>query len=152
MAASAWAFYNKFKEYVGDGTIDLDNDVFLMGLYTSASNAATDTLSTRGQITNEVANGNGYATGGKTLSAVTWASGASAGEMRFDCTAKIWSASGGTIPNVRYAVIYDNSTGTSAGDRKIMCRSALSTAQFTVTDGNTLTVTPSANGIFELNG
>ena len=152
MAASAWAFYNQFKMFLADGTIDLDNDTFRLGLYTSASNAATATLSTRGQITNEVANGNGYTTGGKTLSAVTWATGASAGEMRFDCTAKIFSASGGSIANVRYAVVYDESTGASAGNRKICFYSALSTAQFTVTDGNTLTITPSANGLFELNG
>lgn len=151
MAASAWVLYNTFKRYMADGTIDLDADVFVLGLYTSASNAATATLSTRGSLTNEVANGNGYVTGGKTLTGVTWSVGASASEMRFDCTATIWSASGGTIANIRYAVIYDNTTGTSAGNRKVVGYSALSTAQFSVTTGNTLTVTPSANGIFELN-
>jgi len=151
MAASAWSIYNKFKEYMADGTIDLDNDVFRLGLYTSASNAATATLSTRGAVTNEVANGNGYTTGGKTLAGVTWATGASAGEMRFDATATIWSASGGNIANIKYAVLYDESTGTSAGNRNLVASSQLSTSQFTVTDGNTLTITPSANGIFELN-
>lgn len=151
MAASAWAFYNSFKRYLGDGTIDLDNDTFVMGLYQSTSNAATATLSVTGSLTNEVSSGNGYASGGKTLTGVTWSTGASASEMRFDATATIWSASGGNIANIRYAVIYDNTTGASAGNRKLVAYSALSTAQFTVTDGNTLTVTPSANGIFELN-
>jgi hypothetical protein len=151
MAASAWVIYNSFKRYMADGTMDLDGDTFRMGLYTSASNAATATISIRSSITNEVANGNGYVTGGKTLAGRTWSTGASASEMRFDATATIWSASGGNIANIRYAVIYDESTGTSAGDRKVVCYSALSTAQFTVTDGNTLTITPSANGIFELN-
>lgn len=151
MAASAWVIYNTFKRYMADGTVDLDADTFRLGLYTSASNAATAALSVRGSITNEVASANGYALGGKTLSGVTWSTGASAGEMRFDGTATIWSASGGTIPNIRYAVIYDETTGTSAANRKLMAYSALSAAQFTVTDGNTLTVTPSANGVFELN-
>jgi len=151
MAASAWVIYNTFKRYMADGTCDLDADVFRMGLYTSASNAATASLSIRSEVTNEVANGNGYATGGKTLAGVTWSTGASAGEMRFDATATIWSASGGNIADIRYAVLYDESTGTSAGNRKLVANSALSTAQFTVTDGNTLTITPSANGIFELN-
>lgn len=150
MAASAWAFYNQFRRYSMDGTIDLDTDTFRMQLHTSASNAATLTNSIRSQITNEVASGNGYAQGGKTIAGVTWSTGASAGQMRFDATALIWSASGGTIANVRYAVIYDESTGTSAGNRKLVANSALSTAQFSITDGNTLTVTPSANGIFQL--
>lgn len=151
MAASAWVIYNTFKRYMADGTCDLDGDTFRMGLFTSASNAATAALSVLGSVTNEVANGNGYATGGTTLAGVTWSTGASAGEMRFDATATIWSASGGNIANIRYAVIYDETTGTSAGNRKIVSYSALSTAQFTVTDGNTLTITPSANGVFELN-
>jgi len=151
MAAAAWAVYNKFKEYVMDNTIDIDGDIFMLALYTSASNAATTTLSLRSQITNEVANANGYSTGGKTASAPTWGTGASAGEMRFDATATIWSASGGNIVDAKFAVLYDQSTGASAGAQKLIAQSQLSTAQFTITSGNTLTVTPSANGIFELN-
>jgi len=151
MAASPWSIYNTFKRYMGDGTCDLDADTFRMALFTSASNAATATLSTLGSVTNQVSAANGYLTGGKTLTGVTWSTGASAGEMRFDGTATIWSASGGNIVNIRYVVLYDESTGTSAGNRKLVANSALSTGQFTVTAGNTLTVTPSANGIFELN-
>ena len=151
MAASAWVFYNMFKEYALDGTIDLDTDVFGIALFTSASNAATATLSLRSQVTNEVASANGYAIGGKTISAVTWGSGASVSEKRWDGTTKIWSASGGNISAVRYAVLYDISTGASAGAQKLVQYAALSTAQFSVSIGNTLTVTPSANGFFELN-
>ena len=144
MAASAWAFYNKFKKYMSDGTIDLDTQNFWVSLHTSASNAATDTLSTFASVNNEIADGNGYSTSGKVLSAVTWSTGASAGEMRFDSTARIWTASGGSISAIKYAVLRN-----SAG--KLVARSQLSTAQFSVTTGNTLTITPSANGIFELN-
>ena len=149
MAAGTWTIYNSAKEYMLDGTIDLDGDTFSMSLCTSASNAATATLSVLGSVTNEIADGNGYSTSGQDLSAVTWATGASAGEMRFDATANLWTASGGTIANVRYAVIHVN--GASAGAHKLICYAALSTAQFTVGSGDTLTVTPSANGIFELN-
>lgn len=144
MAAGAWTFYNEAKKYLMTGDIDLDTDVFYMSLHTSASNAATATLSTYASINNQVANANGYTTGGKTVSATTWAAGASASEFRFDSTAVVWTASGGSIANVRYAVIRE-----SGG--KALCYSALSTGQFSVTDTNTLTVTPSANGIFELN-
>jgi hypothetical protein len=38
MAANAWKRYNKFPEYIGDGTIDLDNDTFKVALFLSTSN------------------------------------------------------------------------------------------------------------------
>ena len=151
MAATAWSFYDSFRQKLGDGTIDLDTDNFNIALYTSASNAATATLSINGSVTNEVSSANGYPTEGLQISAVTWAAGASAGVRRFDSTAKIFSASSGDISNIKYAVIYDNTAGTSAGNRPVMCHSTLSTVQFTVTDGNTLTITPhDPNGFFEL--
>ena len=152
MAASAWVVYNFAKEYLMDGTIDLDTQTFDLHLYTSASNAQTATILATGSLSGEVASGNGYTLAGKDLSAVTWGQGASATERRFDCTAKIFSASGGSISNIKTAVIVAR-TGASAKDpaNKVLCYAQLSTAQFTVTDGNTLTLTPSANGIFELN-
>jgi hypothetical protein len=149
MAAGAWTFYNRAKFYIGNGTIDLDTDNFRMGLYTSASNAATLTLSTHAAVTSEVAEANGYSSSGKPITAVTWATGASASEYRFDSTSVVWTATGGTIPNVRYAVIW--TSGSTAAERALLCYSELSTSQFTVSTGNTLTITPSANGIFELN-
>ena len=148
MAAGAWTFYNSFKEFMGDGTVDLDTDTFRITLHTSASNAATATLTAYSELTNEVTEANGYSSSGQNLASVTWAAGASASEMRWDAADVVWSASGGTVPNVRYAVISDVSGG-AAG--KVVAYSALSTAQFTVGDGDTLTVSFSANGIFELN-
>lgn len=145
MAASAWTFYNAAKKHLMDGAIDLDSHSFRMSLYTSASNAGSLLLSTRASITNEVTEGFGYSSSGKPLAGVTWGVGASASEFRFDATATQWAAAGGNIPNVKYAVIWD-----VTGD-KLVCQSQLSTSQFTITSGNTLTITPSANGIFELN-
>jgi hypothetical protein len=149
MAAGAWTFYNEAKGYIGSADIDLDGANFRMTLYTSASNAATATLSTLAGLTNEVTEANGYSSSGKALTGVTWAAGASASEYRFDCTAVTWTATGGTIPNVKFAVIWKS--GASAGARKLVCYSQLSTSQFTLGIGNPLTITPSANGIFELN-
>lgn len=148
-AVGAWTFYNEAKKYLMQGDIDLNSSTIRMGLYTSASNAATATLSRHDQVTNELADGNGYSSSGKALSAVTWTAGASASEMRLDCTAKIFTASGGNLANIKFAVLFIE--GASAGARKLLAYSQLSTGQFTVTTGNTLTITPSANGIFELN-
>lgn len=150
MAAGAWTFYNSAKKHLMDGTIDLDTDTFQMGLYTSASNAiSVANITVVGSVSNEVTEQFGYLSSGKTITAVTWAQGASATEMRFDSTAVVWTATGGDIAAVKYAVIWK--VGASAGARKLLCYSQLSTSQFTVTSGNTLTITPSANGIFELN-
>lgn len=148
MAASAWVIYNEAKKYLLTGDIDLNAATLKLGLYTSASNAATATLSVHSEITNEVTEGNGYSSSGKALT-YTWTVGASASEMRFDATAVIWTATGGSIANIKYAVIFQQ--GASAGARKLLCYSQLTTAQFTVTIGNTLTLSTPANGIFELN-
>jgi hypothetical protein len=147
MAAGAWTFYNAAKKHLMDGTIDLDTNSFRMSLYLSTSNAATVTLSTRTSVTNEVAENYGYSSSGKPLASITWGAGASATEWRWNCAAIVWTAAGGTITGVKFAVIWQSS---GVAD-KLVCFSQLSTAGFNVTTGNTLTITPSANGIFELN-
>ena len=138
MAAGAWSFYNLTKKHLMDGAIDLDTNAFRMNLYTSASNAGTVTLSTVGSITGEVSEAFGYSSSGKPLTAVTWAVGASASEYRFNCAQTQWAAAGGSIANIKYAVIWQ--TGVSAQARKLLCYSQLSTSQFSVTTGNTLTI------------
>ena len=147
MAATAWAFYNSFREKLGEGEFDLSGTsvIFTMTLHTSAAsaNATNAVLSTYASKANEVANGNGYTTGGKSVSGRTWAAGASAGVFRFDSTAVVWTATGGDVDSVKFAIIYQ-----SGG--KLVCYSKLSTSQFNLTQDNTLTVTPSAYGIFEL--
>src|SRR5882724_10823890 len=138
--------YNIAKKKLMDGTFDLDRasaGSFRMNLYTSASNAATLTLSTRTSVTTEVTEANGYSSSGKPLASVTWAVGASATEYRWNAAALVWTAAGGSIANIKYAVIWGG-LGTQAD--KLLCFSQLSTAQFTVTSGNTLNITPSANG------
>lgn len=143
MPATAFQFYNRGKRAIGSGAIQLGTSPLKMKLATSASNASTPTLSTFASITNEVANGNGYVTGGKALSAMTWTAGASAGQIRFDANDLVWSASGGAISNVKYGII-----GLSGNAPLVWSR--FSTSQFTVTDGNTLTVQFNAAGIFNL--
>ena len=51
MAATAWSFYNSFREYIGNGQFDLDGTSvgFYLALHTSAASALvnTKTLSTQ---------------------------------------------------------------------------------------------------------
>ena len=71
MAATAWSFYNSFREYIGNAAFDLDGTStgFYMALHTSAASALvnTKTLSTQASLANEVASGNGYTTGGASV-------------------------------------------------------------------------------------
>jgi len=148
MAAGAWEVYDTFKLHMATA-INLSSDIWRMNLTKDTSNAATDTLSLRSELTCEVAEANGYSSSGKTFSAPTWAQ-PSAGTSRFDTTAIFWSANGGTIASIQFGVIWRSATGVAS--EYLMARSQLSTSEFNLTDGNRLTITPSANGIFELSG
>jgi hypothetical protein len=143
MAATAWTLYNKAKKKIGNGTIQLGVQNFKVQLHTSASNASTATLSTAASVSNEVAAGNGYATGGAALASPVWTVGASAQQYKFDSNDPIWTATGGNIANIKFAVI-KNSAG------QALCWSRLTTAQFTLTQNNTLTIQMNAAGIFTL--
>lgn len=143
MAATAWSIYNKAKKNIGNGTIKLGTDVNKIQLHTSASNASTFTLSTAASVTSEVTGANGYTTGGKSAASPIWTTGASAKQYKFNTNNVTWNASGGTIPNVKFAVV-KNSAG------KIICWSKLSTSQFTVSSGNSLTLAMNSSGIFTL--
>ena len=136
MAASAFTIYNEAKLYMVNGTVDLDTNVVKMGLFKSTSNASTFTLSTGASVTNAV-NAAGY-TGAKTLT-VSLKAGASAKQYKMHCASVIFTASGADVTSVMYAVIY-----VSGG--KAICWSKLSTAAFTVTSGNTLTIGANSTG------
>ena len=143
MAASAFTFYNEAKKYIGNGTIVLGTSAFKLKLTTSASNASTFTLSTFASITSEIGTSGGYVANGKALTTMVWTVGASAKQYKFDADDLIWTATGGPLTNVKFGVI-----GLSGG--KALCWSKLSTAQFTVTTGNTLTIAFNSAGIFTL--
>lgn len=148
MAVQAFKFYEMAREYIGDNTIDLDGSIFRISLYQSSSNFATDTSSVRSQITNEVVDGNGYSTSGKTLSATTWITGASGNVRRFDSTAVIWTATGGAIANIKAFVVWISAA--AVANEKLLGYASLTSTQFTLASGNTLTLTPPADGLFEL--
>jgi len=143
MAATAWSIYNLAKKKIGNGTIQLGVNTLKMQLHTSASNASTFTLSTAASVTGEVASGSGYTTGGATLASVVWTVGASAKQYKLDCADPVWTATGGNIADIKFAVI-KNSAG------QAICWSRLTTAQFTLTSANTLTVQINASGLFTL--
>lgn len=151
MSAQAWSLYNKAKKYIGNGTIVLGTTAIDIHLMQSTSNFATKTLSTYGSLTNQVASANNYVLAGKALTSLFWSTGTSAGQMKFTAAATTWTATGGNIANVKAAVLVAR-TGASAkaSANKLLCYASLSSGQFTVSQNNTLTITPNASGIFTL--
>jgi len=146
MAAGKWKMYEYAKEYLPDGTHDLDNTSlgYTMALFLSTSNAETLSVGTGvyGDLTNEHANANGYTTGGISLGALTLAGTTTVTvDDPADC---VWTASGGSIV-ARFAVLYEN-----AGDVVCYCLLDATPADVTATSGNTLTLALNASGIFTL--
>lgn len=145
MAVQAWRWYNLAVKKVGNGTINLAATTFRIALFTSASNFATLTLGLLGSVTNQVTEANGYSSSGKALTNEVWTAGASAGQYKFDADDVFWSANGGTIPNIKGAVLF--TSGASAGACHLVARCSLTSSQFTISTGNRLTIQMAAAGI-----
>lgn len=147
MAASI-TFYNSFREYVADGTIDLDTDTFKVTLHTSTYTPSATTHTVYADLTNELSTASGYTNGGATLGTVTW--NRSGGTVTFDAADTVWTASGGTI-TARYAVIRKDGTA-NAIVSPLIAYILLDTtpADVSATTGNTLTLQWNASGIFDL--
>lgn len=142
---ATFTFFDEFKKYLGDGTIDLDTHTFKAVLTNTAPTGGTDTV--LADIT-QIANGNGYTTGGQALGTITWSeTAAGSGIFRWNLADFSWIASAGNIGPFRYVVIYDD-TPTSPAD-PLVGRWDYGTA-LTVTDGSTFTVDVGTSGVFEL--
>ncbi len=148
MAATAWTFYNQAKKKIGNGTIQLDTGIWKMQLHTSASNASTATLSIASQVDQEIAFQGGYADGGKTMAGVVWTISGNPASVKWDATDLVFTASGANLSLVKFAVIHNSVGAVTSGH--LLCWSRLSSNQFSVTSGNTLTVQFATAGIFTL--
>ena len=130
--------YNKAREYIGDGTIDLDDDtlkcMLLADTYTPLA-----THSVKADIVaHELAAANGYNTGGATLANVTWAD--TAGITKLDADDPVWTTASFIA---RYAAVYSD-TPVSPADPLIVLLDFL--ANKTGQGGN-FYVTIHANGL-----
>lgn len=148
MAAQAWKLYNEAKKKIGNTTLNLASSAFRITLHTSASNFATATLSIYNELTNEVTEANGYSSSGKALANEAWTVGASAGQYKFDADDPIWTATGGTIPNIKGAAIWISAA--ASANRFLLVRASLTSTQFTLASGNTLTLQMNSSGIFTM--
>lgn len=147
MAVGKWKLYNSAKQKIGAGVIDLDTHSFKMALFTSSSNANTLTNSVLADLTNQLANGNGYVTNGVLLTGVSWTD--TAGVSKFDCNDVDFVANGGPL-TFRFAVIFDDTNA----NKDLLCVCLLDTtpANIVVNDGMTLTIGIPPEGIFTISG
>ena len=95
--------FDKFKEYEGDGTIDMDDDTFKILLLADTYMPDSTDAVYADIIAHELAAANGYSTGGYTLQNVTWAD--VAGVTKADADDPVWTSASFTC---RYAVVYDD--------------------------------------------
>lgn len=146
MAAGNWIMYDSAKEYIGDGTIDLDSHTFKVMLCTNSYTPNRATHTVKADVTNELSTANGYTAGGAALTSVTWTQ--TGGTAKFDAADPTWTASGGSIGPFRIAVIYDD---TAASD-ELLCYCVLESSDLTATDGQTITLALNASGILTLSG
>ena len=107
--------YNSFLEDVNRGNIDPDTDTFRMLLVTSSYTPNKDTHDRRDDVTNEVANGNGYTTGGITVTCTV---------ARDNTTDRVTlTFAGGSWPTstitARAAVVYKSRGGAGSADELV---------------------------------
>lgn len=141
-AAGAWTPTATTRTQILNGTFDWDTTSFRVALFTSASNLTTSSTS-YSAVTSEVAQANGYTTGGIAVSFVI--SGTTTVSVSF-LQNPAWAASGGSLVS-RWAAIY-----AVGGNIAFFCLLDSTPADVTVTANNVLVVDSdgSPNAIFTL--
>jgi hypothetical protein len=127
---------NHFKYQLAKKLIDMDTDTFKICLMATGFTFNKDTHATWTDVSaSELANGNGYTTGGQSLanSTVTEDDANDRAGITFDDAS--WTASGGSIGPTPGAIIFDDTTS----DDTIVGYIDFSTER-TVTAGNILSV------------
>ena len=96
------------------GNIDMDSDTFKLSLHTSTYTPDQDAHDYRNDLTNEVANGNGYTTGGLALSSLALTYDSSTNQVRWDVADPSWTFTASTT--WRWGVISKIRGGASSAD------------------------------------
>lgn len=144
MAAGNWTFTDATRTKLLDGTFDLNTDLFKVALHlVTGTQPAAGTTAWSGLATSEHAANNGYTAGGLPTGGGTALelSGTTSVKVT-ESTPYVWTANGGSIV-AKWGVLYE-----VGGDVLAYFLLDSGGADVTVTDGNTLTLTPHASGIF----
>lgn len=150
MAAGAFTFPNlaKLNFFSTTGLLQATAANYRIALVTNSWTPAPTTDELWAVASgNELANGNGYTTGGINPGSITL--NQTAGTVKFTGNAIVWTASGTGIPAWRYGVLYYLGTLNSKVNPIVGYFLGDSTPADVplTTSGNTLTITPNASGI-----
>jgi hypothetical protein len=148
-APSALTLFNTFKANLGNGTFDMDGNSFKAALFTSSASLSAGTGEVFGDLTNEVANGNGYTSGGVSLTSPTFTQTSGTAAFKTGNNPS-WTGSGSGF-SARYMVIY--ASGTLNGKASPLVGFLLldsTPADVSFAAGNTVTVTQNSAGWFTL--
>lgn len=141
MAVTAFWYANAF-EAAFDKEIDFLADTMKVQLHTSSYTPNQDTHDYHDDLTNEVANANGYTTGGETLGTKTHDN--TNNVSAFDAQNSVWTSSGAGF-TARRSVVLDTTPG-SSGTNPLMCWMDFGQDE-TASGGGTFTITWHASGI-----
>jgi len=134
--------FRSFLLAVGTNDLDLTADTFKIILVNAYTFDVThDTFSDISA--NEIANGNGYTTGGQSLSNVSWAWNSGISKWKWDADDLTWTAVGGAIGPANGAIIFDNTTS----DKKLVAFIDFGQSE-TAGQDTDFKITFGANGIF----
>jgi hypothetical protein len=150
MAAGAWKLFWYAKRNLGKAALNINTGATLkLSLHKTAASAnlLSGNCSTFGSIGNEISTKTGYAAYGKAIPNIKWTNSGSVMKFTYTATGLIFTATLSAINTIRYAVIR---TSTGAGAGNVICYCALSTAEFTLANPNTLTILPASGGVFTL--
>ena len=125
--------FQAFVEHLAEKVHNLGADTLKILLAVDAPSASADAV--RGDLTSELAGGNGYTAAGHTVTIT--ASSQTSGTYSLVGNDLVFTAAGGTIGPFRYAVLY-NDTPTSPAD-PLICYWDYG-ANVTLQDGETFTV------------
>jgi len=108
---------NKARYELAHGRIDFSTDTFKIILMASGFTFNPDTHHGYSDLSaNELASGNGYSTGGNTLSGVSVTEDDSSDRTEITWANTTWTASGGDIGPTPGAVIFDDTTTSPQAD------------------------------------
>lgn len=126
------------------GAIDLDTDTFKMLLVTTMPGSTEkDSWDKRDDVTNEVANGSGYTTGGAACTLTVAAVDTTNDDIEVTCSAVSWTSA--TIAAAG-AIIYKSRGGASSAD-ELLC--AIDFGGTVTSTNGTFTATPSGSLKFQ---
>jgi hypothetical protein len=159
MTSSTWAMYDIAREWLANGTLNMaaSSPGFQLALFTNGSNVNSDSAfdsssAIYANVTYELANGDGYTTGGAAVSGMTVTYSGATATIWPAATLPTWTASGGSL-TFRYGVIYVNGTVNSIV-KPLICWTTWDNTPADIVVNNGITFTPllNASGLFTITG